>query len=1065
MTQVHVPFEAANDPCEVLPAYAELHCLSDFSFLRGASSADALFARAAQCGYEALAITDECSLAGIVRALIASEQSGVKLIVGSEFELEDGLRLVLLVQTQTGYTHLCRLITQARRAAVKGEYRIKRADFEAHADADGIPGLFALWLPGDSPQAEQGAWVRRVFGERAYLVVELHRDRDDAQRLDELLALSTQLSLQAVAAGDVHMDSRRARILQDTMTAIRHGRQLAEAGTHLFRNGERHLRHRRAIGNIHPPTLLETAVHIARQCTFDLRTLDYVYPAELVPPDETPASHLRALTEAGMRERWPQGTPTKVVDTIEGELALIAKLNYEAFFLTVEDIVRHARRLGILCQGRGSSANSAVCYALGITSVNPEESRLLMARFLSEERNEPPDIDVDFEHERREEVLQYVYNKYGRERTALAATVIRYRGRSALRDVARAFGLPPDQITLLSGCYGWGNGETPMEQRLREAGFDPENPLIQRVLALTQALRGHPRHLSQHVGGFVISDTPLWHLVPVENAAMPDRTIIQWDKDDLEEMKLLKVDCLALGMLTCLRKAFDLLRAHRGRDLTLYTMPPEDEATYDMIQLADTVGVFQIESRAQMSMLPRLKPNCFYDLVVEVAIVRPGPIQGGMVHPYLRRRARNEKLDFPSENLREILAPTLGIPLFQEQVMEIVMDAGYDESEADNLRRSMAAWKQGGDMEPHRARIREKMESKGYASDFIDQIFEQIKGFGAYGFPQSHAASFAKLVYVSCWLKRHEPAAFACALLNSQPMGFYAASQIVQDARRGRAKRSAVEFLPVDVTCSDYDNTLVGGIAIGDMRLDGRVADGSHADEQPAIRLGFRQIAGLSEAAAEAIVAARRHHPFRDIADLCLRAALDDRARNALAEAGALQSLAGHRHQARWVAAGIERQRPLLPGSPQEQSIELPAPASGEDVLSDYRALGLTLRAHPLSLLRDALRSRRMSSSRELQDKRHSSHVRAVGLVIGRQRPETASGTMFVTLEDEYGTVNVVVWEHVAQRRRKALLGASLLAVQGRWESVEGVVHLIAQDMQDLSPMLGALRTHSRDFH
>jgi error-prone DNA polymerase len=1055
MMRVHASLQAANDPGDALPAYAELHCLSDFSFLRGASSADDLFARAAQCGYEALAITDECSLAGIVRALVASERTGVKLIVGSEFTLDDGLRLVLLVQSQAGYVHLCRLITQARRAAGKGEYRIARSDFEAHGQADGVPGLFALWLPGDSPQAEEGAWVRRVFGERAYMAAELHRDRDDARRLDALLALSKRLSLPAVAAGDVHMHVRRMRILQDTMTAIRHGRTLADAGGCLFRNGERHLRHRRALGNIHPPALLDATVRIAKQCTFDLRTLHYVYPAELVPPGATPASHLRALTEAGMRERWPEGAPAKVVDLIEGELALIAKLRYEAFFLTVEDIVRHARSLGILCQGRGSSANSAVCYALGITSVNPEESRLLMARFLSEERNEPPDIDVDFEHERREEVLQYVYAKYGRERTALAATVIRYRGRSALRDVARAFGLPPDQITLLSGCYGWGNGETPMEQRLREAGFDPENALIQRVLAVTRALRGHPRHLSQHVGGFVISDTPLWNLVPVENAAMADRTIIQWDKDDLEEMKLLKVDCLALGMLTCLRKAFDLLRQHRGRDLSLSTVPQDDRATYDMIQLADTVGVFQIESRAQMSMLPRLKPKCFYDLVIEVAIVRPGPIQGGMVHPYLRRRMKQEQPDYPSEGVRDILEATLGIPLFQEQVMELVIHAGYTPSEADNLRRSMAAWKQGGDMEPHRARIRELMERKGYASEFIDQIFEQIKGFGAYGFPQSHAASFAKLVYVSCWLKRHEPAAFACALLNAQPMGFYAPSQIVQDARRGRAARPGVVFLPVDVTCSDYDNTLAGGSPCTD----------DEAGEQPAIRLGFRQVAGLSEPVAKAILAARRQRPFVDVADLCLRAGLDEKARHALAEAGALQRLAGHRHRARWIVAGIEQQRPLLPDSPVERSIDLPAPALGEDVLSDYRALGMTLRAHPLSLLRDALQSRRLASSRDLRDRRHGSHVRAVGLVIGRQRPETASGTMFVTLEDEYGTVNVVVWEHVAQRRRKALLGARLLAVQGRWESVEGVVHLIAQDMQDLSAMLGDLRTHSRDFH
>jgi len=1055
MKLVHVPLEAANDPDDLLPAYAELHCLSDFSFLRGASSAEALFARAAQCGYEALAITDECSLAGIVRALMASEETGIKLIVGSEFELEDGLRLVLLVQDQAGYTHLCRLITQARRAAGKGGYLIARADFEAHAGAGGVPGIFALWLPGRSAEVEQGAWVRGNFGERAYLAVELHRDRDDAQRLEELLALSARLSLPAVAAGDAHMDTRRMRVLQDTMTAIRHGTTLADAGAHLFRNGERHLRSRRALGNIHPQALLDNAVDIARQCTFDLRKLDYVYPAELVPAGETPASHLRALTMAGLRERWPNGAPAKVLETIEGELVLIAKLKYEAFFLTVEDIVRHARSLGILCQGRGSSANSAVCFALGITSVNPEESRLLMARFLSEERNEPPDIDVDFEHERREEVLQYVYSKYGRERTALAATVIRYRGRSALRDVAKAFGLPPDQITLLSGCYGWGNGETPMDQRLREAGFDPENPLILRVLALTGALEGHPRHLSQHVGGFVISDTPLWNLVPVENAAMADRTIIQWDKDDLEEMKLLKVDCLALGMLTCLRKAFDLVKAHRGYGLTLASVPQADQPTYDMIQLADTVGVFQIESRAQMSMLPRLKPNCFYDLVVEVAIVRPGPIQGGMVHPYLRRRMGKEQPDYPSEGVRDILESTLGIPLFQEQVMELVIHAGYTPSQADNLRRSMAAWKQHGDMEPHRARIRELMEAKDYTSEFIDQIFEQIKGFGSYGFPQSHAASFAKLVYVSCWLKRHEPAAFACALLNAQPMGFYPPSQIVQDARRGRKARPAVEFLPVDVACSDYDNTLVGG----SLRSDG------DAGEQPAIRLGFRQIGGLSEQAAVAIMAARQRRPFHDIADLCLRANLDEKARKALAEAGALQSLAGNRNQARWIVAGIERQHPLLPGSPEERPVRLPAPAVGEEVLSDYRALGLTLQAHPLSLLREKLRARRLLGSRELIDRRHGSIVHAVGLVTNRQRPQTASGTIFVTLEDEHGMVNVVVWEHVAQRARKALLGASLLAVRGRWEQVDGVAHLIAQDMQDLSGLLNGLRTTSRDFH
>ncbi|MBF6022584.1 error-prone DNA polymerase [Lysobacter niastensis] len=1048
---------AANDDAVVddaLPAYAELHCLSDFSFLRGAASAEELFARAHRCGYEALAITDECSLAGIVRALEASRATGVRLIVGSEFTLTCGLKCVLLVETHAGYAQLCQLITVARRAAQKGAYRLSRADMETVL-RDAMPGVSALWVPGCAPDAAEGQWLRGLLGSRACLAIELHREQDDEARTHALLALSAQLGMTPVAAGDVHMDVRRQRVLQDTMTAIRHGKALADCGEHLFRNGERHLRTRRALGNIYPAPLLEAAVQLARRCTFTMDDVRYDYPAELVPAGHTPTTWLRALTEAGMRERWPEGVPPKIAAQIDGELALIADLKYEAFFLTVDDIVRFARSRSILCQGRGSSANSAVCFALGITVVNPAESRLLMARFLSKERNEPPDIDVDFEHERREEVLQYVYNKYGRERAALAATVIRYRGKSAVRDVAKAFGLPPDQVALLAECYGWGNGDAPMEQRLGEAGFDPDNPLIARVLAVTAQLRDHPRHLSQHVGGFVISDAPLSTVVPVENAAMQDRTIIQWDKDDLETMKLLKVDCLALGMLTCIRKAVDLVERSRGYRIDLAQLPAGDSPTYEMIQAADTVGVFQIESRAQMSMLPRLKPKDFYDLVVEVAIVRPGPIQGGMVHPYLRRRQGKEAVVYPSEGIEEILGKTLGIPLFQEQVMELVIHAGYQPHEADNLRRSMAAWRQGGDMEPHRARIRQLMEAKGYASEFIDQIFEQIKGFGSYGFPQSHAASFAKLVYISCWLKRHEPAAFACALLNAQPMGFYSPSQIVQDARRGKGGRVGVEVRPVDVTCSDWDNALEGGHARRG------VDDGGQA----AVRLGLRQVAGLSEAMGQGIVVARAQRPFLDVRDLSLRAGLDEKARHVLAEAGALQALAGHRHAARWAVAGIERQRPLLPDSPDEDAILLPAPSAGEDVLSDYRATGLTLRAHPLSLLRARLQRERVMDSRQLRDLPHGRGVHAAGIVTQRQRPATASGTIFVTLEDEHGMVNVVVWPDVALRRRKALLGARLLAVRGRWEHVDGVQHLIARDLQDMSHLLGELQTSSRDFH
>jgi error-prone DNA polymerase len=821
---------------------------------------------------------------------------------------------------------------------------------------------------------------------------------------------------------------------------------------------------RRALGNIYRTldgghALLESAVQLARRCTFTMDDLGYQYPAELVPEGHMPASWLRTRTEAGMRDRWPEGVPPKIVAQINDELALIADLKYEAFFLTVDDIVCFARSRNILCQGRGSSANSAVCFALGITVVDPAESRLLMARFLSKERNEPPDIDVDFEHERREEVLQYVYSKYGRDRAALAATVIRYRGKSAVRDVAKVFGLPADQVALLAECFGWGNGDAPMQQRLQEAGFDPDNRLIARVLAVTEQLMGHPRHLSQHVGGFVISDAPLSALVPVENASMADRTIIQWDKDDLETMKMLKVDCLALGMLTCIRKAVDLVERHRGVRIDLARLPADDPPTYAMIQAADTVGVFQIESRAQMSMLPRLKPKDFYDLVIEVAIVRPGPIQGGMVHPYLRRRQGQEAITYPSPGIQDILGKTLGIPLFQEQVMELVIHAGYLPHEADNLRRSMAAWREGGDMQSHRTRIRELMQAKGYSPEFIEQIFDQIKGFGSYGFPQSHAASFAKLVYISCWLKRHEPAAFACALLNAQPMGFYQPSQIVQDARRGKDARVGVEVRPIDVTCSDWDNTLEwSGLEASPVQSDAETA-------QPAIRLGLRQVAGLCEAAAQRIMLARMQQSFADMQDLSLRAALDAKSRHALAEAGALQPLAGHRHAARWAVAGIERQRPLLPGSPDEDVIALPAPAAGEDVLSDYRATGLTLQAHPLALLRARLRRERLLDSNQLRALPHGRGAFSAGLVTQRQRPATANGTVFVTLEDEHGMVNVVVWRDLALTRRKALLGARLLAVRGRWEHVDGVQHLIARDLQDMSHLLGELPAGSRDFH
>jgi error-prone DNA polymerase len=1023
------------------PAYAELHCLSDFSFQKGAASARQLFERAAACGYTALAITDECSLAGIVRAHEAAQRTGVPLIIGSAITLDDGVQIVVLVETQQGYTALCQLITTGRRAAGKGCYRLTRADL-----AGGLPGTLVLWTPGSVIERAHGAWLHQVFGDRLWLAVELHRDRDDAARLAELTETARALGIPMVASGDVHMDVRRRRALQDTLTAIAHRLPIAEAGAVLFRNGERHLRTRAALAGIYPADLLAETLRIAARCRFTLDQLHYRYPAEIVPDGHTPASWLRHLTEEGILWRWPDGITTSVRAQIEHELQLIRSLDYEPYFLTVHDIVRFARSQHILCQGRGSAANSAVCFALGVTEVDPMRMNMLMERFISKERNEPPDIDIDFEHERREEVIQYIYRRYGRERAALAATVISYRGKSAVRDVAKALGLPPDQVELLSRCVGWWDGQAPLEARLAEAGFDPTTPILRRVLALTRDLLGHPRHLSQHVGGFVISDSPLSTLVPVENAAMPERTIIQWDKDDLDSLGLLKVDCLALGMLTCIRKTLDLLRTHRGRDLTPATIPAEDAATYTMIGRADTVGVFQIESRAQMSMLPRMKPVCFYDLVIEVAIIRPGPIQGKMVHPFLRRRQGKEVASYPNAAIKKVFERTLGVPLFQEQVMQVAMvAAGYNAGEADQLRRSMAAWKRHGNMDHHRDKLIDGMLANGYTQAFAEETFQQVVGFSGYGFPESHAASFALLTYASCWLKCHEPAAFVCALLNSQPMGFYSTSQLTQDARRHH-----IVIRPVDVTVSVWDNTLEAH---------------EDANAQPAIRLGLREIGGFSEDAAQRIETARGEATFRDVADLCHRAALNHREQAVLAEAGALATLSGHRNDARWSIAGVEQQRPLFVASPVEDTVLLPAPSVAEDMLSDYASIGLTLGAHPLSLLRDRLRSKRCLDSIELMQRRSGSHVRTAGLVTLRQRPETAHGTTFLTLEDENGNIQIIVWRDLGERQRRELLGSRLLVVDGTWETVDGVGNLIATRLQDVSTLLGSLDARSRDFH
>ncbi|CAI8780190.1 error-prone DNA polymerase [Methylocaldum szegediense] len=1021
--------------------FAELHCLSNYSFLRGASHPEELVETAARLGYAALALTDECSLAGVVKAHLEARRHDLKLIIGSEFRLEDGLKLVLLATDREGYAQLSGLITAARMDAPKGRYRLDRSSLERHS----LDHCLALWLPDETPESEPGLWLKERFYDRLWIGVELFMSGADRKRLNRLCRLGSELGLPLVACNDVHMHDPERRPLQDTLTAIRLNRPLSELGYALFPNGERYLRPLSRLARLYPPELLAETVRIAERCRFSLDELRYEYPAELVPEGHTPTSWLRHLTEEGLRRRWPDGAPDKVRRQIEHELVLIADLAYEPYFLTIHDIVRFARERGILCQGRGSAANSAVCYCLGITEVDPGRLDLLFERFISRERNEPPDIDVDFEHERREEVIQYIYRKYGRQRAALAASVITYRGRSAVRDVAKALGFSREQVDHLAGAAHFLSGDDLDTERLQAAGFDPKNPKLRLLAGLVGQLRGFPRHLSQHTGGFVIAADALPRLVPVENTAMPERTVIQWDKDDLEALGLLKVDVLALGMLTAIRKALTYVSDRRSEVLTLDRIPAEDPAVYAMLQRADSIGVFQVESRAQMAMLPRLKPENYYDLVIQVAIVRPGPIQGDMVHPYLARRSGREPVTYPGPEVEKVLKRTLGVPIFQEQVMQIAMvAAGFSAGEADQLRRAMAAWHRRGGLEKFERRLIEGMRERGYSAEFAEQIYRQIKGFGEYGFPESHSASFALLVYVSAWLKCHHPAAFTCALLNSQPMGFYPPAQLVQDARR-----HGVDVRPVDVRYSDYDCTLEGP-----------------PSEPPALRLGLRLVKGLSRQGAEAVVAARREKPFVDAADLIARAKLDRRDAQALAAADALHGLAGHRHRAFWDVSAQQRPTPLF-GQPvfEEGEPLLRPPREGENIVADYASTGLTLRRHPLTLLRSRLAARRLLSAQELRTLGNGSFARTAGLVVCRQRPMTASGVVFLTLEDETGQTNVIVWPSLVQRQRHIALQAGLLAVHGTVQEEDGVLHLVAKRLADLSRWLGDLSVPCRDFY
>jgi len=1045
---------AASTPCAAAPGFIDLVTTSNYTFLTGASHPDELMEEAARLGYTALGIADQNTLAGVVRGYCAAKDAGVRCIVGSRLTLGDapGLEVAVYPIDRASYGRLCRLLTLGKRRGEKGQCRLTLDDLREHH-----AGLVAIGLPSRERGVECADSLRsltRVFDDDSFsLAVSMACGSDDTARLASLAALGDRLHIPLVATSDALYHAPERRPLQDVLTCIRLGTTVEKAGYALAPNAERHLKPPDEMARlfaVHPRALARSLEIAQRTEGFSLDQLRYEYPEEVCPPGVTPMNHLRALTGQGAIGRYPEGVPGKVARAIEHELTLIEELKYAPYFLTVHDLVTFARSRGILCQGRGAAANSAVCYCLGVTSVDPDRADLLFERFVSRERNEPPDIDIDFEHERREEVIQYLYAKYGRERAALTAEVISYRGKSALREVGKAMGLSLDCVDGLAKTLGWWDGVNMPAERLRELGLDPDDRTIRLTLSLASQLQGFPRHLSQHVGGFVITKGPLCESVPIENAAMPDRTVIEWDKDDLDAMGMLKVDCLGLGMLTAIRKCFDLVKQQHGRDLTLATVPAEDPAVYDMICSADTIGVFQIESRAQMSMLPRLKPRCFYDLVVEVAIVRPGPIQGNMVHPYLRRRAGEERFTYPSDEVRTVLGRTLGVPLFQEQAMALaIVAAGFTPGEADQLRRAMAAWKRKGDLI---FRFGEKlvagMLKNGYDRAYADRCFEQIKGFSEYGFPESHAASFALLVYVSSWLKHHYPAPFAAALINSQPMGFYAPAQIVRDA-----KDHGAATLAIDVNHSDWDCTLEDG---------GR-----------AVRLGMRLAKGLSERdAARTSDARSAGGAFSSIDDLRRRTGLGAPALRVLARADAFGSLGLDRQGALWsIQALDDAAAPLFDTVPRKPAIDsacLPEIAPSLRVRHDYAATGLSLKAHPVSFLRERLAAMNMTPAGDLADEArfpHGTPIAVAGLVLVRQRPGTASGIVFITLEDETGIANLIVKPDVFERDRRAGKHSTVLGARGRVERAGAVVHVLVTALGSLDAMAEGLAVTSREFH
>ncbi len=1038
-----------------MSAYAELQITSNFSFLRGAAHPEELVQEAHRLGHRALAVTDRNTLAGIVRAHRMAKELGIRFIVGSRLDFDDGQSLLCFPTDRAAYGRLCRLLTRGKRRAAKAECHLAYADLVEFG-----AGQIVVALPPEKPDAAFARSLDRLkadFAGAAYLAAQHLYRGDDAKRLHRLAALAARKGLPLVATNDVLYHVPERRRLQDIVTCIREGCTIAEAGFRLVPNAERHLKPPAEMARLfrdYPDSVARTA-EIAARCRFNLDELRYDYPDETAPDGTPPQAQLEKLTWQGAKTRYPQGVPEKISRQVEHELQLIGQCNYAPYFLTVHDIVREARARAILCQGRGSAANSAVCFCLGITEVDPAELDLLFERFISAARDEPPDIDVDFEHERREEIIQYIYGKYGRDRAALTATTICYRPRFAIREVGKAMGLSTDMTASLADTvWGWG-GEGLQEKHVRALGLDPGYPTLRLALELAGELIGFPRHLSQHVGGFVITRGPLEEVVPIENAAMEERTVVEWNKDDLDTLGILKIDVLALGMLSCIRRSFDLLARHHEKALTIATVPKEDPAVYEMLCHADSIGVFQVESRAQMSMLPRLKPRKFYDLVIEVAIVRPGPIQGDMVHPYLRRREGKEKVEYPSEALRKVLEKTLGVPLFQEQAMNIaIVAAGFKPAEADRLRRAMATFRHTGKIAEFREKFVDGMVANEYSRDFAERCFSQIEGFGEYGFPESHAASFALLVYVSAWLKCFHPEVFACALLNSQPMGFYAPAQLVRDARE-----HGVEVRPVDVNRSDWDGTL-------------------EPAEKPgafALRLGFNRVKGVAQEAAERIMAARGAG-YADPAALAHRAQLDRGVLEKLATADAFRSMGLDRRAALWAMKGLDPEilplfSPLAGTMPREPAVSLPAMGLGEHVVEDYATLGLSLKRHPLAFLRAKLDRRGIVPAEHLKRMTGGQTIRVAGLVLVRQRPGSASGVVFVTLEDETGIANLVVWPAVFERFRREAMTSSLLEAQGKLQREGEVIHLVVDRLVDLTPLLRDLAAGeelalaSRDFH